>query len=138
MTTDEFISLMKPFSNYITVSWLDNEDKNNISLTYRMNDIDGLHCSFVIVKYDFIDNTYTLYTPHKFKYKTYYDESNNHYKVITPIDTDNKTAFSYANFKIINNPSDKIILKEVSKCVNFLKRLIIKNKMLSINNDFKK
>lgn len=109
MTPDEFISFMKPFSNYIKVSYLDNEDKNNISLTYRMNDIDGLHCSFVIVKYDFIDNTYILYTPHKFKTKTYYDESNKHYKVITPVDNDNKTAFSYENFKIINNPSDKII-----------------------------
>lgn len=138
MTPDEFISLMKSFSNYIVVSYLDNEDKNNISLTYKMNKIDGLHCSFVIVKYDFIDNTYTLYTPHKFKYKTYYDESNNHYKVITPVDSDNKTAFSYARYKTINNPSDKIILKEISKCVNFLKRLIIKNKMLIINKDFKK
>ena len=138
MTPDEFISLMKSFSKYIVVSYLDNEDKNHISLTYRMNDIDGLQCSFVIVKYDFIDNTYTLYTPHKFKYKTYYDESNNHYKVITPVNTDNKTAFSYANYKTINNPSDKIILKEISKCVNFLKRLIIKNKMLTINKDFKK
>ena len=138
MTPDEFISFMKPFSNYIKVSYLDNEDKNNISLTYRMNDIDGLHCSFCLVKYDFIDNTYTLYTPHKFKYKTYYDESNKHYKVITPVNTDNKTAFSYTRYKTINNPSDKIILKEVSICVNFLKKLIVKNKMLSINNDFKK
>lgn len=138
MTPDEFISFMKSFSNYIVVSYLDNKDKNHISLAYKINNINGLQCSFVIIKYDFIDNTYSLYTPHKFKYKTYYDESNNHYKVITPVNTDNKPAFSYANYKTINNPSDKIILKEISKCVNFLKRLIIKNKMLSINNDFKK
>ena len=138
MTPDEFISLMKSFSNYIAVSYLDNKDKNHISLAYKINKINGLQCSFVIIKYDFIDNTYTLYTPYKFKYKTYYDESNNNYKVIRPVNTDNKTAFSYANYKIINNPSDKIILKEISKCVNFLKRLIIKNKMLTINNDFKK
>lgn len=138
MTTDEFISFMKSFSNYIKVSYLDNKDKNRISLAYKMNDIDGLHCSFIIIKYEYINDTYTLFTPFKMKHRTYYDESNKHYKVITPVNDSGKTAFSYAEYKIIDNPTDKVILKEISKCANYFKKLIIKNKLLTINKDFKK
>ena len=123
MTTDEFISLMKSFSNYITISYLDNKDKNNISLTYRMNDIDGLHCSFVIVKYDFIDNTYTLYTPHKFKCETYYDESNKKDKLDLSVPT---------NIELDNNINSQLIENSGNLMPNLINEVYVYNKYILI------
>lgn len=84
-------------------------------------------CRFLIVKFSVMPNFIEI--PYGFRY-------NKNENQIIPIDRNHKSVSTYLSYKHINNPSEKIVHKELTRLIKNLKNAQINLKLEKIQKDF--
>lgn len=84
-------------------------------------------CRFLIVKFSKLPNF--IEVPYGFRYS----KKNQH---IVPIDRKHKAVSTYLSYKHINNPSEKVVHRELSRIVKNLKKAQFNLKLEKIQKDF--
>lgn len=84
-------------------------------------------CRFLIVKFSKLPNF--IEVPYGFLYS----KKNQH---IVPIDRKHKAVSTYLSYKHINNPSEKVVHRELSRIVKNLKKAQFNLKLEKIQKDF--